>query len=173
MEARWLASVHANPTGTARLCSDQPDSQPAWMTPSHASRLHWSHRQQQRVEQQQQQRQSHQQQPQLPSERAAASDTIDVLVACGSLAQQSQWRRVWELSNAAYFDRQHRTLWWRILHGSLMCGAYRVYIAGPPQSRPAALSLVAPTSLKPSATSSLSAQCLPHSPVGFAAFGKP
>ena len=98
MEARWLASVHANPTGTARLRSDQPDSQPAWMTPSHASRLHWSHRQQQRDEQQQQQqRQSHQQQPQLPSERAAASDTIDVLVACGSHAQQSQWRRVWEL----------------------------------------------------------------------------
>ena len=124
MEARWLASVHANPTGTARLRSDQPDSQPAWMTPSHASRLHWSHRQQQRDEQQQQQqRQSHQQQPQLPSERAAASDTIDVLVALGSHAQQSQWRRVWELSNATYFDRQHRTLWWRILHGSLMCGA--------------------------------------------------
>ena len=98
------------------------------MTPSHASRLHWSQRQQQRDEQQQQHRQSHQQQPQLPSERAAASDTIDVLVACGSHAQQSQWRRVWELSNAAYFDRQHRTLWWRILHGSLMCGAYRVYI---------------------------------------------
>ena len=82
-----LLPALANPTGTARLRSDQPDSQPAWMTPSHASRLYWYHRQQQRDEQQQQQqRQSHQQQPQLPSERAAASDTIDVLVACGSHA---------------------------------------------------------------------------------------
>ena len=65
--------------------------------------------------------------PQMPSEQAAAGDTIDVLVACGSHAQQSQWQRIWELSNAAYFDRQHRTLWWRILHGSLMCGAYIVF----------------------------------------------
>ena len=130
MEARWVASMHANTAGTARLHSEQPDSQPAWMTPSHAGRLHWSQRQQQRDEQQQQQhqQQQHQQRPRLPSEQAAASDTIDVLEACGSHPQQSNWQRVWELSNAAYFDRQHRILWWRILHGSLMCGAYRAYI---------------------------------------------
>ena len=109
---------------------DQPDSQPAWMTPSHASRLHWSQRQQRRDEQQQQQQQQQhqQQQPRIPSEQAAADDTVDVLEACGSHPQQSEWRRIWELSNAAYFDRQHRILWWRILHGSLMCGAYRAYI---------------------------------------------
>ena len=86
MEASWLASVHANLTGTTRLRADQPDSPPAWMTPAHASRFQ---HQQQRDEQQQHQRQSHQQQPQLPSERAAASDTIDVLVACGTLSSHS------------------------------------------------------------------------------------
>ena len=128
MEARWVASMQAAPAGTARPRSDQPDSQPAWMTPSHAGRLHWSQRQQQRDEQQQQQHQQHPQQPQMPSEQAAADDTVDVLEACGSHPQQSLWQHLWELSNAAYFDRQHRILWWRILHGSLMCGAYRAYI---------------------------------------------
>ena len=79
-------------------------------------------------QQQQHQHQQHQQQPQLPTEQAAASDTVDVLEVCGSHPEQAQWQRIWELSSAAYFDRQHRVLWWRILHGSLMCGAYRVYI---------------------------------------------
>ena len=132
MEARWVASMQAGRAGAARLRSDEPDSQPAWMSLSHADRLHWSQRQQQRDEQQHQhqqhQHQQHQQQPQLPTEQAAAIDTVDVLEVCGSNPQQSQWQRIWKLSSAAYFDRQHRVLWWRILHGSLMCGAYRLYI---------------------------------------------
>ena len=77
------------------------------MTPSQAPRMHWSHRQQQRQEQQQQQPQQ-QQAPQLPSELAAANDTVDVLEACGSHPQQSQWRRIWELASAFYLDRQHK-----------------------------------------------------------------
>ncbi|KAL3140489.1 hypothetical protein ABBQ32_005075 [Trebouxia sp. C0010 RCD-2024] len=35
---------------------------------------------------------------------------------------------VWELASAAYFNRQHRVLWWRILHGCVMCGAFGAYI---------------------------------------------
>ena len=56
------------------------------------------------------------------------NDTINVLEACGSHAQQAQWQRTWELASASYLDRQHRVLWWRLLHTSLMCGAYRAYI---------------------------------------------
>ena len=115
--------MQAIPRGTARLSSDLPDSLPAWMTPSQAPRVHWSQRQQQRQEQLQQQPQQ-QQAPQLPSELAAANDTVDVLEACGSHPQQSQWRRIWELANASYLDRQHRVLWWRLLHGSLMSRLY-------------------------------------------------
>ena len=63
--------------------------------------MHWSQRQQQRQEQRQQQPQQ-QQAPQLPSELAAANDTVDVLEACGSHPQQSQWRHIWELANASY-----------------------------------------------------------------------
>ena len=66
--------------------------------------------------------------PQLPLDRAVADDLIDVLEACGSHPQQAQWRHIWELASASYLDRQHRVLWWRLLHGSLMCGAYRAYI---------------------------------------------
>ncbi|DBA67632.1 TPA: hypothetical protein ACH3X2_001368 [Trebouxia sp. C0005] len=59
------------------------------MTPSQTSRVQWSDRQQQRQEQHQQQTQ---QQPatQLPLQKAAANDTIDVLEACGSHAQQAE-----------------------------------------------------------------------------------
>ena len=89
--------------------------------------MHWSDRQQQRQEQHQQQTQQ-QQAPQLPFERAAADDTIDVLEACGCHAQQAQWRHIWELASASYLDRRHRVLWWRLLHGTLMCGAYKSYI---------------------------------------------
>jgi len=97
------------------------------MNPSQNPRMHWSDRQQQRQEQRQQQMQQ-QPAPQLPLFRAAADDIIDVLEACGSLLQQAQWRHIWELASASYLDRQHRVLWWRLLHGSLMCGAYRAYI---------------------------------------------
>ncbi len=97
------------------------------MTPSQTTRVHWSDRQQQRQEQHQQQTQQ-QQAPQLPLKRAAAVDTIDVLEACGSHAQQAQWRHIWELASASYLDRRHRVLWWRLLHCSLMCGAYKSYI---------------------------------------------
>ena len=38
------------------------------------------------------------------------------------------WRHIWELASASYLDRRHRVLWWRLLHGSLMCGAYKSYI---------------------------------------------
>ncbi len=42
--------------------------------------------------------------------------------------QQAQWRHIWELASASYLDRRHRVLWWRLLHCSLMCGAYKSYI---------------------------------------------
>ena len=66
--------------------------------------------------------------PQLPSDRSASGDTIDVLEACVSHPQQAQWRHIWELAGTSYLDRQHRFLWWRLLHGSLMCG--RVSVCG-------------------------------------------
>ena len=126
MESRWAASMQANASGTARLRSEVHDAQPAWMAPSPHARLHWSQRQQQLHEQRQQQQQ--QQPHQLPLEQAAADDTVDVLEACGSHPQHSKWRQIWELASASYLNRQHRVLWWRILHGSVMCGAYRAYI---------------------------------------------
>ena len=61
-------------------------SLPALMTPSQTPRMHWSERQQQRQEKYQRQTQQ-QPAPQLPLERAAANDIIDVLEACGSHAQ--------------------------------------------------------------------------------------
>ncbi|KAA6430032.1 MAG: hypothetical protein FRX49_00463 [Trebouxia sp. A1-2] len=91
--------------------------------------MHWSDLQQQRQEQRQQQTQ---QQPasQLPLEKAVANDTLDVLETCGSHAQQAPSQRTWEQpgASASYLDRQHRVLWWRLLHTSLKCGAYRAYI---------------------------------------------
>ncbi|DBA70246.1 TPA: hypothetical protein ACH3X2_012153 [Trebouxia sp. C0005] len=67
-------------------------------------RVQWSDRQQQRQEQHQQQTQP---QPanQMPVEKAAAKDTIDVLEACGNHAQQAQWQRTKELASASYLDR--------------------------------------------------------------------
>ena len=140
MEAKWAASMHANHSGTTRLSSDMPDSEPAWMAPSQGPRLHWSQRQ---LHLQEQQHQRQQQQPpqsrqlqQTPSHQATNDVTVDVLGACGSHPQLSEWRRLWELANAAYFNRQHRVLWWRMLHGCVMCGAYRAYIgrASPEQA---------------------------------------
>ena len=96
------------------------------MTPSQALRMHGSDRQQHRQKQHQQQTQQ-QPAPQLPLERSAADDIIDVLEAYGSYAQQAQWRHIWELASASYLDRRQRVLWWRLLHGSLMCGAYYEY----------------------------------------------
>ncbi|KAL3159001.1 hypothetical protein ABBQ32_011003 [Trebouxia sp. C0010 RCD-2024] len=55
-------------------------------------------------------------------------DIVDVLAPPASHPQLSEWRRVWELASAAYFNRQHRVLWWRILHGCVMCGAFSAYI---------------------------------------------
>ena len=127
MELRWVASMQPSSRGTARLSSEMSASLPAWMTPSQTPRRHWSERQQQRQEQHQQQMQQHPA-PQLPLDRAVADDLIDVLEACGSHPQQAQWWHIWELAGASYLDRQHRVLWWRLLHGSLMCGAYRAYI---------------------------------------------
>ena len=49
-----------------------------------------------------------------------------------------------QLASASYLDRQHRVLWGRLLHGSLMCGDYQYALeqtlAGPRQHRPSALS---------------------------------
>ena len=45
-----------------------------------------------------------------------------------SSPQLTEWRRLWQLASAAYLDRQHRVLWWRILHGCVMCGAFSAYI---------------------------------------------
>jgi len=56
-----------------------------------------------------QQQTQQQQAPQLPLERTAADDTIDVLEACGSHAQQAQWRHIWELASASYLHRRQKT----------------------------------------------------------------
>ncbi len=71
--------------------------------------MHRPERQQQRQEKHQQQAQQ-QLALQLPLERAAADDIIDVLEACGSHSQQTQWRHILELGSASYVDRQHRVL---------------------------------------------------------------
>ena len=125
LESRWTASLQASPSGRDRLSSDLPDSQPAWMAPSGGHRQHWSQRQQQ---QQAQQQQPAQQPRQLPSDRAANNDTMDVLGDPGDPPQLIEWRRLWQLASAAYLNRQHRVLWWRILHGCVMCGAFSAYI---------------------------------------------
>ena len=52
---------------------------------------------------------------------------MDVLGDPGSPPQLSEWRKLWELASAPYFNRQHRVLWWRILHGCVMCGAFSAY----------------------------------------------
>ena len=101
-------------------------SSQAWMAPHRGPRLHWSQRQQQLQAQQQQQ--PARQPRQLPPDRAATDDTIDVLGAFGNHPRQAEWRKLWELAGAAFFNRQHRVLWWRILHGCVMCGAFRAYI---------------------------------------------
>ena len=100
-------------------------SQPAWMAPSRGHRQHWSQRQQR---QQTQQQHPAQQPRQVLSDRAANNDTIDVLGYPSSPPQLSEWHKLWGLANAAYFNRQHRVLWWRILHGCVMCGAFSAYI---------------------------------------------
>ena len=112
--------------------------------------MHWSDRQQQRQEQRQQQMQQ-QPAPQLPLDRSASDDIIHVLEARGSHPQQAQWRHTWELASASYLDRQRRVLWWRLLHGSLMCGAYRAYIgrAVPAQANGFSLAVFTPISLRP------------------------
>ena len=76
-ESRWTASMQADPTSRARLRSDIPDSQPAWMSPSQGLRLHWSQRQKQQQEQQPQLQQAQQ----VPSDKATINDTLDVLEA--------------------------------------------------------------------------------------------
>ena len=53
---------------------------------------------------------------------------MDVLRDPGDPPQLTEWRRLWQLANAAYLNRQHRGLWWRILHGCVMCGAFSAYI---------------------------------------------
>ena len=125
MESRCTASLQASPSSRARLSSDLPGTQPAWMAPSRGSRQHWSQRRQQ---QQAQQQQPARQTRQLPSGKAANNDTVDVLGDPGSPPQLSEWRKLWELASAAYFNRQHRVLWWRNLHGCVMCGALSAYI---------------------------------------------
>ncbi|KAL0047066.1 hypothetical protein WJX82_005455 [Trebouxia sp. C0006] len=42
-------------------------------------------------------------------------------------AREAQWRHIWELASASYLNRQHRVLWRRLMHGSLM----RLCWAGP------------------------------------------
>ncbi len=101
MELRWVAAMQPSSRCTARLSLEMSASLPAWMTPSQTPRLHWSNRQQQRQEQHQQQMQQ-QPAPQLPLDRSASDDTIDVLEAYGSHPQQAQWRHIWELPGASY-----------------------------------------------------------------------
>ncbi len=102
--------MQASSRDTARL-SSEIFAFFANVTPSQTPRMHWSDRQQQRQEQQQQQQSA----PQLPLEMAAADDIIDVLEACGSHAQQAQWRHIWEMASAFNLDRQHRVLCERLL----------------------------------------------------------
>ncbi|KAL3161904.1 hypothetical protein ABBQ38_008991 [Trebouxia sp. C0009 RCD-2024] len=126
LESRWTPSMQASPASRARLSSDMPTSQPAWLALTRGHRQHWSQRQQQQQAQQQQQPS---QQPNQPhSGRATVHDTVDVLAPPSSHPQLCEWRRLWELASAAYFNRQHRVLWWRILHGCVMCGAFSAYI---------------------------------------------
>lgn len=91
------------------------------MNPRPGHIQHWSDHQQQRQEQQQQQLQltTPTQLSFCPVDQTKADDMIDVLHA-----PESQWSSLWQSVHAAYFDRQHRVLWWRILHGNLMCRAY-------------------------------------------------
>ncbi|KAL3158619.1 hypothetical protein ABBQ38_010429 [Trebouxia sp. C0009 RCD-2024] len=162
--------MQASPASRA-LSSDMPTSQPAWMALTRGHRQHWSQRQQQQQAQHQQQPS---QQPNQPhSDRATIHDTVDVLAPPGSHPQLSEWRRVWELASAAYFNRQHGVLWWRILHACVMCGAFST-LAELPWSRRAVPmhAAQAPPSHRPSATCSWSAQWLPRLSVGFAVFGK-
>ncbi len=105
MELRWVAAMQPSSRGTARLSSEMSASLPAWMTPSQTPRMHRLDRQQQRQEQHQQQMQQ-QPAPQLPLDRSASDDTIDVLEACGNHPQQAEWRHIWELAGASYLDRQ-------------------------------------------------------------------
>ncbi|KAL3161124.1 hypothetical protein ABBQ38_009499 [Trebouxia sp. C0009 RCD-2024] len=44
LESRWTASMHASPASRARLSSDMPTSQPAWMAVTRGHRQHWSQR---------------------------------------------------------------------------------------------------------------------------------
>ncbi|KAL3147142.1 hypothetical protein ABBQ32_002651 [Trebouxia sp. C0010 RCD-2024] len=91
LESRWTASMQASSAGRARLSSDVPDSQPAWMALSRGRRQHWSQRQ---LQQQAQQQQQPSQQPQPHhSDRAAIGDTVDVLAPPASHPQLSEWRR--------------------------------------------------------------------------------
>ncbi|KAL3154648.1 hypothetical protein ABBQ32_014107 [Trebouxia sp. C0010 RCD-2024] len=109
LESRWTASLQASPASRTRLSSDMPDSQPAWMALSRGHRQHWSQRQQQ--QQAQQQQQPSEQPRQRHSNKATVGDTLDVLAPPDSHPQLSEWRNVWELASAAFFDRQHRVLW--------------------------------------------------------------
>ncbi|KAL3135454.1 hypothetical protein ABBQ32_007476 [Trebouxia sp. C0010 RCD-2024] len=83
--------MQASSAGRARLSSDVPGSQPAWMALSRGRRQHWSQRQ---LQQQAQQQQQPSQQPQPHhSDRAAIGDTVDVLAPPASHPQLSGWRR--------------------------------------------------------------------------------
>ena len=117
--------MQASPASRVRLSSDLPDSQPAWMAPARGHREHWSQRQQR---QQTQQQHPAQQPRQVLSDTAANNDTLDVLGDPSSPPQLSEWRKLRGLANAAYFNRQHRVLWWRIQHGCVMCGAFSAYV---------------------------------------------
>ena len=121
LESRWAASIRSTSASRPSPSTDLSDSQPAWMAPQRGPRLHWSQRQQLQTQQQQQ---PARQPRQLPSDTA-----IDVLGAFGNHPRQAKWRTtLWELAGAAFFNRQHRVLWWRILHGCVMCGAFRAYV---------------------------------------------
>ena len=39
------------------------------------------------------------------------------------------WSPVWRRLLGIELDREHRTLGWRILHGSVLCGAFRAYVS--------------------------------------------
>ena len=102
--------------------------------------------------QEQQQQPQPTQFPACPADQARADDMLDVLQACGSHPLDSRWSNLWQSVHAAHFDRQHRVLWWRLLHGSLMCRAYKAYIH----------SLSAQESYCPYASCSSCAQTLTH-----------
>ncbi|DBA84921.1 TPA: hypothetical protein ACH3X1_005932 [Trebouxia sp. C0004] len=121
LESRWTASMQASPASRTRPSSDLLDPQPAWMAPSSGHRPHWAQRRQrQQTQQQQPARQpSGFRQTELPTMTPwMCWGYLSATLSSLSGASSGSWPVL------PTYDRQHRILWWRILHGCVMCGAF-------------------------------------------------